>query len=58
MKKIFNFSPGPSKLPQSVIDKVEKSVNVLKEDQTRFASVNISTSEYTVKTTGNDHPIH
>ena len=27
MKKIFNFSPGPSKLPQSVIDKVEKSVN-------------------------------
>ena len=27
MNKIFNFSPGPSKLPQSVIDKVEKSVN-------------------------------
>ena len=27
MNKIYNFSPGPSKLPQSVIDKVEKSIN-------------------------------
>ena len=27
LNKIYNFSPGPSKLPQSVIDKVEKSIN-------------------------------
>ena len=30
MNKIYNFSPGPSKLPQSVIDKVEKSINLYK----------------------------
>ena len=32
--------------------KIEKSVKVLKEDKSRFASINISTSEYSVHTSG------
>ena len=30
MNKIYNFSPGPSKLPQSVIEKVKNSINQYK----------------------------
>ena len=31
MTKVFNFSPGPSKLPQVVINKVEKAVKEFKK---------------------------
>ena len=31
MTKVFNFSPGPSKLPQVVINKVEKAVKEYKK---------------------------
>jgi hypothetical protein len=33
--------------------KIEKNVRVMKEDKSRFLSLNISTSEYTVQTFGN-----
>jgi len=31
LTKVFNFSPGPSKLPQVVINKVEKAVKEFKK---------------------------
>ena len=46
MNKIFNFSPGPSKLPQSVIDKVEKSVNNYKQTGKSVLEISHRSNEF------------
>ena len=46
MKKIYNFSPGPSKLPQSVINKVEKSINHYKDTGKSILEISHRSNEF------------
>ncbi len=46
MTKVFNFSPGPSKLPQPVIDTVEKSVNVYKNTGKSVLEISHRSNEF------------
>ena len=46
MTKVFNFSPGPSKLPQPVIDAVGKSVNVYKNTGKSVLEISHRSNEF------------
>ena len=46
MNNIHNFSPGPSKLPQSVIDKVEKSINHYKDTGKSILEISHRSNEF------------
>ena len=46
MTKVFNFSPGPSKLPQVVINKVEKAVKEYKKTGKSVLEISHRSSEF------------
>tara|TARA_B100001057_G_scaffold394918_1_gene404285 strand:+ start:454 stop:1527 length:1074 start_codon:yes stop_codon:yes gene_type:complete len=46
LTKVFNFSPGPSKLPQPVIDTVEKSVNDYKNTGKSVLEISHRSNEF------------
>ena len=46
MNNIYNFSPGPSKLPQSVIDRVENSINHYKNTGKSILEISHRSNEF------------
>ena len=43
---IYNFSPGPSKLPQSVIEKVEKGIRYYKNTGKSILEISHRSNEF------------
>ena len=43
---IYNFSPGPSKLPQSVVEKVEKGIRYYKNTGKSILEISHRSNEF------------